>query len=233
MTKKTAAELQIELKEQVEELRDRCAAYDAGKLWEAKNIAVTVYKLINDGPWQSLLTLLGLKKSMQFRSSGHPISEDALPRMSLAIIEANLPAGYPDIGEPWLEAVPLLADNVISGPRFLKFSKWWAEPIFEDRLKRRLTRKNLVFAFRNQDGGAHVDGELKDHTYGLLSKEADPRLTLDVTAGAEPGLWNVRIGFQFEDAGEMPNGTTLIGAHRASMRQIGWELDQSLIAIGL
>ncbi|HTV72004.1 MAG TPA: hypothetical protein VMF90_26020, partial [Rhizobiaceae bacterium] len=105
---------------------------------------------------------------------------------------------------------PLL-DNCPIPPDRLKFSKWWEQPVLRDSEHRTISRKNLIFSLRNQDGGAHVDGELSDHAYTAISREN----------GA---------GWLFGRPGGP--GTPLDpGPHLATMRQIGWEVQQSLTPV--
>jgi hypothetical protein len=47
-------------------------------------------------------------------------------------------------------------DNVPWGERWLQFPHWWNEVIFVDGARAELTRRDLVLAVANQDGGAHV-----------------------------------------------------------------------------
>jgi hypothetical protein len=89
----------------------------------------------------------------------------------------------------------------------LPFDSWWSEIVFsDDSLK--LSRKNLVRAIRDQDGGSHFDPILRDPSYITLKERL-------------PG------GVMF--AGEQPSNP-LAGANLVSMRQISYELLTSLEA---
>jgi hypothetical protein len=99
---------------------------------------------------------------------------------------------------------------------WLSFSKWWEEPIFQEIAPskpgfplgdgRKLSRKNLVFHLRSQDGGGHYDTELRHEPYIGLAVRRRIGIYRDNNGAAEP------IG----------------DPHLASMRQIAWELEQSL-----
>jgi len=91
--------------------------------------------------------------------------------------------------------------------RWLSFGKWWEEPVIRDAKRRLLSRKNLVFSLRNQDGGAHFDTELTDPVYRGIAKENS-------------------VPWMFLSEGNKPR--PLVDLHLATMRQIGWEMQASL-----
>ena len=78
--------------------------------------------------------------------------------------------------------------------------------IYREPSGRSLSRKNLVFAMRNQDGGGHYDPYLDDDIYAGMSR----RNGIKITAGSEEGAleWSVK-------------------PHHATMRQIAWEILQT------
>jgi len=53
--------------------------------------------------------------------------------------------------------------------RWLPYRDWWNEIVFVDDRKQSLSRKELILAVANQDGGAHVDPTLSE-TYARLSR---------------------------------------------------------------
>lgn len=64
--------------------------------------------------------------------------------------------------------IPQLGDGPISF--FVPLSKWWNQVVMVLGGKHRITRKNIVLAAANKDGGAHVDKELTVE-YEALAKE--------------------------------------------------------------
>lgn len=52
----------------------------------------------------------------------------------------------------------------------LFFPQWWNKIVIVDKHKHKFTRRDLILALANQDGGAHVDPKL-DKEYQLLSRE--------------------------------------------------------------
>lgn len=212
---KTKVELEKELQEQIEALRDSAAAYDSSKLWEAKRLAGTAYILVHDSGKnsRSLLTQLGLK-DMLYTSTVGP-SDSPLP---LGTIQINIPAGTCTYA-PFLDAAPMMQS--------LKFSKWYKERVFVTGTGKPLSRMNLIFALRNQMGGGHVDPEIKDEAFHWLAT-GDHKISVGPVTDAEGNIVEDNSGlFGALEEGNVPNG------HLATMRQIAWELDHSLRAQGL
>jgi len=90
--------------------------------------------------------------------------------------------------------------------QYVGFNEWYDEYIFANSAGFKFTRKNLIFALRSQDGGAHFDPKLKDNPYLHLSSA--PGTDFKVKLG----------GVEVEE----------LGAHLASMRQIAGELEITL-----
>jgi hypothetical protein len=79
------------------------------------------------------------------------------------------------------------------------------EAIYKDRSENvELTRRRLVFSLRHQEGGAHI-GKLTDRHY------------IHLKSG---GGW-------FAGVGNKPP-ESLVGAALATMRQVAWELTETL-----
>lgn len=219
---RTQTELEQELREQAEALRVSAASYDSGKLWEAKRLATTAYILLHDGGRnsRSLLGQLGLK-GLMLSTANH---DDSSP-MPLAIITMDVQAGGKGAS-----FTPFL-DQYSTHRQTLPFSKWYEETVFVSG-SLRLSRKNLIFTFRSQAGGAHVDASISDDAFQWLRTNSPihlgpasvgpPRDAEGNEVECPPELENI-----FADlSGPVPNG------HFASMRQIAWEIDQTLIALG-
>lgn len=200
-------ELVEKLTTQMKALRSSAAAYDKGELWEAERLAATVYILLHDGAGRtkSLLGQLGKKNSLQYVSTSRGfrcefagwgsklISPEAYPPTPLVVVRMN---------DEGVNFAPLCEAMDPSWSRLLPFSRWYDEAVFKTASGRELSRKNLIFSLRSQDGGAHIDAHLRDEAYVGLFKDASPQLR----AGGKP----------------------IPGAHFATMRQITWELEKTL-----
>jgi hypothetical protein len=196
---RTKTDLQAALAEQRLALRSSASAYDQGHLWEAKRLATVAYTLLHDGTGRtkSLLTQMGLRGRLRFISTAREI-EWMAPAIALVLIKTDH-EGTACV--PYCEA-GLVPDRSV----WLQFQSWWDLPIYKTVSGLVLCRKNLIFALRAQDGGAHFDGELPDNAYHPFATVNDERFKTGPTGSQIP----------------IPN------AHLASMRQIGWEIEETL-----
>jgi hypothetical protein len=189
-------------------MRTSCVAFDVGEEWEAVRIANAAWIILRDGlakktTSKSILTQLGVRGSLRFLSSGAPINPGNLAS-SMPLVLINVVSSG---GETTAKYLPLLGNGPPIPPRLLQFPTWWEEGIYRDQKKRTLSRKNLIASMRDQDGGSHFDEELRDPTYIGVVKEGSAGWWLTsnaVTRSIEPG------------------------PHLATVRQIGWELEQTL-----
>lgn len=220
---RSRAELEQELREQAAALRSSASGYDAGQLWEAKRLASTAFILLHDGGRNSKSLFGQLGINTEFLSSAKLDGDSPLP---LAIVTMDMKAGGSG-----MTFTPFL-DEHSTARRKLKFKKWWKEPVFLSGTLR-LSRKNLVFAFRSQAGGAHVDPAITDDAFNWLRTNSP----IHVSSGP-PGPAHDEHGSEVECPpeldgifadlqGPVPNG------HFASMRQIAWEIDQTLQDLGV
>jgi hypothetical protein len=224
--RKTKEELEEALGRQIGHLRRSCASYDAGELSEGERLAATCYILLHDGVGRqkSLLGQLGLKSKMRFVDSDQiaalkrnglptdPLSSIGLPLVSIHLMENSA------LYVPFLGSTPFQSEAVT-------FSHWWEGEIYKNASGVTLTRKNLVFFLRSQDGGAHVDDHLRDEAYKWLATAPDERVKF---------LGNGRLAMSMAGQDQsLGSGVVVKNAHWASMRQIAWEVDQSLKSAGL
>jgi hypothetical protein len=186
------------LGEQRQFLMSSCWAYDSGQKAEAVRIATIIRVLLhNSGKSTSLLTHLGAK-SLQLYCSVPDRPADATRYFFGMGSGRELPDGT-------VELVP----NLDTGPpgKLVSAEEWWWQLIFALETGETLTRRDVVLAAANQDGGAHVDSDL-DPTYLALA-----------TDGAG-GAHLRRVGDHFE----VDNSRDL---HLVSLRQMGYELLES------
>ena len=192
-------------------LRASSEEYDAGKEYEVKRLATSVCTFVYDrGRTISLLTQLGKRDSMQFLST-MPIDKDPPDaRWGKPIFQTTI-YGF-KIGPEGPSYYPSF-DRTPKNFRWLSFSEWWDEIILTahqtQKPEMKLTRCELVMTLRNQDGGSHLDGEISNAAY------------LDFKAGG--------IGW----IATRPDGTSGPidpGPQLACMRQIAWELEQTIEA---
>jgi hypothetical protein len=181
-------------------LQVSCKSFDEGNRWEAMRLATTVYSLVNDGGRNSvsILTQLGLRASLRFPSRANIIPGNFVADTPLVIFR---------ISSQGPECLPLLNDPIGDETKPLQFQRWWDQTILKDGDRFDASRRSLVFSLRNQDGGAHVDSNLKDEAYVRFSKLnfSTPRMISS-------------------NAGEIP----FSGIAEASMRHVASELLQGI-----
>jgi hypothetical protein len=115
--------------------------------------------------------------------------------------------------------VPILGSR---GLRVSALARWWKGPI-EVVNGALVSRLQLVKTMANQDGGAHVDPEIdadyltlsQDNRGNYHTKAIQLSQTIPTTVAADAWL--------------VPGGTITA----ASMRQVAWELEQSIGALNL
>jgi hypothetical protein len=187
-------ELRRHLEEHIGFLKTSAELYDKGNLAEAKRLAVSLRVLLHDTPAsKSLLGQLGMK--------GEPFCDTASGRPRTVITSYAGLVGMSFMGGP-SKFVPHLNSG---SHRFLPFDQWWNAPVIVDSKQREISRKRLVLAVCNKDGGAHVDPELDD-IYADLSRSNSMRRLRSAGAGWEP----------------------IIGVEHASVRQVAHEVLRTL-----
>lgn len=137
-------------------LRRSCEAFDIGYTDEAIRIAVSLRVLFHDtGKSTSLITHLGADP-LKLLSTVRPQSldpgvvvYDGLTRFTAAGPTAKLGIGVRT------EEVP--------------FDRWWNQVVYVPREGVSVTRRSLVLAAANKDGGAHVAASLTPEYEALLS----------------------------------------------------------------
>lgn len=146
---------QSELRKQLQFLRNSCALYDAGQIEEAVRIATVIRVLIHDtASSTSLLQLMGAKH-IHLATSVPAYEPSTLYVGALTAVRSvlnNPPGGPPSVES---RCVPLGEEGLADG-RTLRADEWWRENVhqFGDM---ELSRRAIVLAAANKDGGAHID----------------------------------------------------------------------------
>ncbi len=185
---------------QIKMMNASAIAYDAGERWEAARIAASIHTIVHDMAKRkpSVLSRLGVKSTMKFLASGPPIN----PRNLVSSAPLTIMRINSGVGA---EPLPRLSNGPPIPVRWIGFNKWWEDdPIFSGgSYKHLVTRKSLTFGLRNKDGGSHYDPNNRDVNY---SRMAD-------------GSWILTDG---------KTETKVRGEELATMRQVAWELLESL-----
>lgn len=135
-----------QLKRQLVFLRNSTAGYDAGHVEEAVRIGVVIRVLCHDTPKSiSLLTQLGLKPTLQLVTTAKSLPPELQGKIDFCELMAGMTFGK-----------ELVYDPVPNGSPTIVCPDWWNQPVFI-RDNTSYTRRDVVIAAANKDGGAHVD----------------------------------------------------------------------------
>lgn len=192
-------ELEEHFRRQVGFLHTSAAAFDSGVIAEASRLATSIRVLLHDGQGASLLGQLGLKDQLGFLDTAtDPIPGNLAPTNGL--VTMGIGGTGPVFHAPFGEGSPRRQNK----PR-KAFEDWWNAVVIIDGIGTTFTRKDLVLALANKDGGAHVDPEL-NAAYAALSRSGSLGWMISDDTGARPMI-------------ESPVP--------ASVRQIAYELEQT------
>lgn len=198
-TQQTKAELMVHLRDSLGFLEASSASFDAGFVGEAKRLATTIRVLVHDtNNSKSLLGLLNLKTKMGYLNTTHPFNPKNLLSYH-GLVGLRVENGKSRYWAPLGEGAPSRSG------KYVFFPDWWNQVVIVDSRKVRFTRRDLVLALSNKDGGAHVDPNL-DESYAHLTR-------------------NNSVGWMVSD------GTTQMpmpDIERHSTRQIAYELLTSI-----
>jgi len=159
-------ELEEALQEQLKMLRKSCEDFDHGDLFEAKRIAVHLRIL-----WHNTQQSTGLASQLNLTNEVVDTAFVVPP----TFVHSESPE--PPSDERRLFAIggsrayaPLF-DRGPAGVSKSPFAKWWEGTVISDGEGHKFTRKDLVLAVADTDGGAHVDPKLDSAYYALTRKE--------------------------------------------------------------
>jgi hypothetical protein len=173
--------------EQLGFIRTSMKAYDDGQQVEAKRIAVILRTLLHDtatspvptpttpkrGSSHALLVQLGWRDQWQWADTAGALNERGLLSIS-NLAPLHLGSDFAKLGQFNQRPHAMLENMRTAGiilPRepgyFISFEEWWTMPVIRDKDLERFSRKDLVLAVANTDGGAHVDPGLNDAYYRL------------------------------------------------------------------
>ena len=181
------------LEKQLGFLDRSCQSYDAGFSDEAIRIATVIRVIIHQTcASTSLLKHLNATTINLLSTTFEPSPQTVLfVGMGMMRIGGDKSEYYPQLGEgPINELIPV--------------SKWWNQVVIVLDNKHRISRKKIVLAAANKDGGAHVDSKLTAE-YAALSKD-----------GA--------VGTFVRESKTTLDENPIESAHLVSLRQMGYEL---------
>lgn len=204
-----------QLRTQIKFLRSSCASYDDGETDEALRLAVHIRVLVHDTPRStSLLTHMGVKKRWTWR---HSQPATPLPVGQIGNMLAASQQETDMLGRPRITHVALCGDlpglaatdsNVPPESRPIKigFDSWWTDVVIRDAIGEEFSRRDLVLALANQEGGAHVDSLVEKRIVDLSRN-------------------NSLAAYAFTGTQVIPFGNNPL---KEAVRQIAWEVDETV-----
>lgn len=204
---KSEDEVKNELDSQLQLLRVLTDQYDKGDVIVGKSIATSIRVLVHDtDKSHSLLGQLGLKER-KFLDSSSPVVED-VPGETQRVGSF---CGLVGIGVGTSNEqtyIPYLDDAPGKQFGFVNFDEFWNRTIFVDKNKNVFTRKEIVLAIANQDGGAHSAPKIEEKY-----KELSRKNSLGWKTSSDGKIWND------------PQGSEL-----AAVRQIAHEVLRTFVS---
>ena len=191
-------ELQQHLRDTIQALELSSHAYDGESEGEAKRLAAAIRVLVHDT--SSSKSLLGQLEQKTIR-----FYDTSIPRDPKTVITYSGLTAFDLTSKGAINVAPLDDLPPDCPPRWVSFDEWWNGVIFVDKKGIETSRKDLILAVANKDGGAHVESVL-DEKYANLSRRNS-------------------LAWRFSGPrGDVP----LEGPEKAAIRQITHELLKSL-----
>ena len=155
-------------------LANSCAAFDKGCWQEAIRIATCIRVLFHDTRHStSLITHLNANDIELITSLPQLPDPPDGGSNYCSIIPCSM--GVLSDGKQGVSYGPILDDFIQGSTHVLPFEKWWNQVFWSTTATNCLTRRQIVLAATNQDGGAHVDENL-DEKYEDYSSTSHGKL---------------------------------------------------------
>jgi len=200
------------LREKLDDLRISNQVFDHGRLAESKRIAQAIRVLLHHtSRSHALINQLGLQDSLTWVDTAGVIDPTNLASTG-GLTAMRTGGGQEAQYIAMLDDYPPFDMLTASGTRIRKgsripFGEWWGNDVIKDADGRLFSRRQLVLALSNKEGGAHVDPE--------------PEAAYAALAAGSMG-WRHHIGDDTE--GELLKSNPVF----PSVRQIGYEVIESL-----
>jgi hypothetical protein len=213
--RRTHAELLAQLDDQIYFIDSAAQRFDDGKAIEAKLLAVHIRVLLHQtDSSHALINQLKLQDELTWvDTAGVPDPRNLIstPGLTMVMMTAE-PEGtakhVPKLGNFAPAPMRTRDGQMIERGSRIPFDEWWTNPVIKDADGAEYTRKQLILALANQEGGAHVDRQVKAAYAALVDSNSLGWVVSGGTATApEPLEGNVVL---------------------TSVRQIAWEVLESL-----
>jgi hypothetical protein len=150
------------LDEQLALLRSAADAFDKGDHLQALNMAIRLRVILHDShKSKSVLNLLKIKDIAQLYDTSIKIPGVLVGPYEGLVFKSS--TKYLAFGDDLPPSIVI---------KRVKFDEWWNMVVFIDNKKQSHSRKEIVLAVANKDGGGHVDLELKPKYFDLSRNNA-------------------------------------------------------------
>lgn len=185
--------LSEKLQEHMKLITVLCECYDGGNDIIALSIATAIRVLVHDTDKStSLLTHLN-KKNGQFLSTNFPNPNETIHLGLVRRINVGVNDGKGGEAKYW----PLCDERYFPSPikhfRLVTFDAWWTDQHIFENSKSYLTRKDLVLAISNKDGGAHFDAEVDERYDNFRKSWSGGSCLVGRRSGVKRGYDNIPI----------------------------------------
>jgi hypothetical protein len=178
-SQQSKAELLGHLRDSLGFLEASSSSFDAGFVGEAKRLATTIRVLVHDtDKSKSLLGLLKIKTDLGYLNTSHPYDPKNLVSYH-GLVGLRIENGNSRYWAPMGEGAPGRSG------KYVFFPDWWNQVVIVDSRKAKFSRRELVLALANKDGGAHVDPHL-DENYAELTRNNSVGWTVSDGATQKP-----------------------------------------------
>lgn len=138
-----------------------CKGFDQGYEVLALPLATALRVLLYDTPTStSLLQAVGIKEECSFLSTKEPTSGVPVQLALVRQINVSVQDGRGGEAKYWALCDERYFPSPSTTAMRLPFKEWWEEIVFRNA-DHRLSRKDLILAVANKDGGAHFDQEVE------------------------------------------------------------------------
>jgi len=161
--KQSKQELLRHLHDHLMFLKSSSESFDNGHVGEAKRLAVTIRVLFHDTKnSKSLLGQLKMKDGTGYLDTSFNLDiKNTVSHLGLVGTKAT----------PGNASYYAFLSRKVPGQlnKYVFFPKWWNKSVLKDNNKNSFTRRDIILALANTDGGAHVDPKL-DSAYAELTR---------------------------------------------------------------
>jgi hypothetical protein len=168
-----------------------CECFDSSdKEILALSISTAIRVLVHDTSNSTSLLNHLAKKNIKFLSTNYINRREKVHLGLVRRINVGVNNGVGGQAKYW----PLCNENYFPMPStnsYLEFEEWWSSEIVFDSTESKLTRKDLVLAVTNKDGGAHFDNKVQKKYDDFRYSWSGGSTLIGISSGQKRGYDNI------------------------------------------